>query len=55
MVVVDAVILMGGRAERLGGIAKGDLRVEGRTLLERVVSAAGVARRRVVVGEVGAS
>ncbi|WP_353814685.1 molybdenum cofactor guanylyltransferase [Agromyces sp. SYSU T00266] len=55
MGVVDAVILMGGRAERLGGIAKGDLRVEGRTLLERVVDAAAVARGRVVVGEVGAS
>ncbi|WP_430647308.1 molybdenum cofactor guanylyltransferase [Agromyces sp. GXS1127] len=55
MVVVDAVILMGGRAERLGGIAKGDLRVDGRTLLERVVGAAGGARQRVVVGEVGAS
>ncbi|MTH67606.1 NTP transferase domain-containing protein [Agromyces bracchium] len=46
---------MGGRAERLGGIAKGDLRVDGRTLLERVVAAAGMARQRVVVGDVGAS
>lgn len=55
MGVVDAVILMGGRAERLGGIVKGDLRVEGRTVLERVVAAAAVARGRVVVGEVGAS
>lgn len=53
--MIDAVILMGGRAERLGGIVKGDLRVEGRTLLERVVAAAGPARRRVVVGEVGGS
>ena len=55
MLVLDAVILMGGRAERLGGAAKGDLRVEGRTLLERVVAAADVARDRVVVGEAGAS
>ena len=46
---------MGGRAERLGGAAKGDLRVDGRTLLERVVAAADVARDRVVVGESGAS
>src|SRR5262245_37357371 len=46
---------MGGRAERLGGAAKGDLRVDGRTLLERVVAAAEVARERVVVGEAGAS
>jgi len=55
VLVIDAVILMGGRAERLGGISKGDLRVGGRTLLERVVDAAGVARDRVVVGESGAS
>ncbi|WP_353826439.1 molybdenum cofactor guanylyltransferase [Agromyces sp. SYSU T0242] len=55
MSVVDAVILMGGRAERLGGIVKGDLRVEGGTILERVVEAAEVARTRVVVGDAGAS
>jgi molybdopterin-guanine dinucleotide biosynthesis protein A len=55
VLVLDAVILMGGRAERLGGAAKGDLRVDGRTLLERVVDAAAVARRRVVVGGAGAS
>ena len=46
---------MGGRASRLDGAAKGDLRVGGRTLLERVVAAAGVARDRVVVGDAGAS
>jgi molybdopterin-guanine dinucleotide biosynthesis protein A len=55
VLVVDAVILMGGRATRLGGVAKGDLRVDGRTILERVVTAAGVARDRVVVGEAGES
>ena len=55
MLILDAVILMGGRAERLGGAAKGDLRVDGRTLLERVVAAADVARDRVVVGDSGAS
>jgi molybdopterin-guanine dinucleotide biosynthesis protein A len=55
VLILDAVILMGGRAERLGGAAKGDLRVDGRTLLERVVAAADVARDRVVVGESGAS
>ena len=46
---------MGGRATRLDGAAKGDLRVGGRTLLERVVDAADVARDRVVVGVAGAS
>lgn len=55
MVAVDAVILMGGRASRLGGHPKGDLRVGGRTLLERVVDAAAIARELVVVGDVGAS
>jgi molybdopterin-guanine dinucleotide biosynthesis protein A len=55
VLVLDAVILMGGRAERLGGAAKGDLRVDGRTLLERVVAAADPARDRVLVGEAGAS
>jgi len=54
-VLLDAVILMGGRASRLDGVAKGDLRVGGRTLLERVVAAAGGARDRVVVGDAGAS
>ena len=53
--LLDAVILMGGRASRLDGVAKGDLRVGGRTLLERVVAAAGGARDRVVVGEAGES
>ena len=55
VLLLDAVILMGGRASRLDGAAKGDLRVEGRTLLERVVAAADPARDRVVVGEAGAS
>ena len=55
VLVVDAVILMGGRATRLDGVGKGDLRVGGRTLLERVVDAAAVARNRVVVGEPGVS
>ena len=55
MLLLDAVILMGGRASRLDGAAKGDLRVDGRTLLERVVDAADVARDRVVVGVAGAS
>lgn len=55
MVAVDAVVLMGGRASRLGGTPKGDLRVEGRTLLERVVDAASAARELVVVGDPGVS
>lgn len=57
MLVLDAVILMGGRAERLGGGVKGDLRLAGRTLLEHVVDAAlaAPARSVVVVGEAGRS
>ncbi|HEY1105238.1 MAG TPA: NTP transferase domain-containing protein [Agromyces sp.] len=56
MIDVAAVVLMGGRASRLGGIVKGDLVVDGRTLLERAVAAgAVVAREVVVVGEPGRS
>lgn len=49
---LDAVILAGGRAERLGGASKPDLVVGGRTLLETAIDAAGSAgcARIVVVG-----
>ncbi len=47
---VDAVILAGGRARRLGGLDKGALVYEGRTLVERALAAASVAAHRVVVG-----
>jgi molybdopterin-guanine dinucleotide biosynthesis protein A len=46
----DAVILAGGRAERLGGRDKPGLRVGGRTLLERVAGAVRGARRIIIVG-----
>lgn len=48
----DAVILAGGRAARLGGASKPDLRVAGRRLLDIALSAAGGARQIVVVGDV---
>ncbi|MGY1834154.1 molybdenum cofactor guanylyltransferase [Blastococcus sp. SYSU DS0510] len=46
----SAVVLAGGRAERLGGQAKPQLRVGGRTMLGAVLDAVADARRRVVVG-----
>ncbi|KZE92753.1 Molybdenum cofactor guanylyltransferase [Agromyces sp. NDB4Y10] len=49
---VDAVILAGGRAARLGGVSKPDLMVDGRRLLTTAVDAARAAgcERIVVVG-----
>jgi molybdopterin-guanine dinucleotide biosynthesis protein A len=49
--IVDAVVLAGGRSSRLGTEPKAGLVVEGRTLLARTVDAATVARRTVVVGD----
>jgi molybdenum cofactor guanylyltransferase len=46
----DAVVLAGGRAARLGGQAKPQLRVGGRSLLEAALAAVAGARQRVVVG-----
>nr|WP_203942130.1 NTP transferase domain-containing protein [Planotetraspora thailandica] len=46
----DAVILAGGRAERLGGLDKPGALVGGRSLLERVASSVADARVLVVVG-----
>lgn len=46
----DAVILAGGRSSRLGGVPKARLVVDGLTLLERSLQAAGGAARIVVVG-----
>ncbi|MCX6499273.1 MAG: NTP transferase domain-containing protein [Arthrobacter sp.] len=46
----DAVILAGGRSSRLGGACKAGLTVDGATLLELSLRAAGGARRAVVVG-----
>lgn len=46
----DAVVLAGGRGQRLGGVRKPEVRVDGRALLDRVLDATGSARRVVVVG-----
>jgi molybdopterin-guanine dinucleotide biosynthesis protein A len=48
--VFDAVILAGGRSERLGGVPKQGLTYDGETLLRRSIAAAGGARAVVVVG-----
>lgn len=50
----DAIVLAGGRATRLGGVAKADLVVDGRTLLDRTLDAVSDAERIVVVGDVEA-
>ncbi|WP_153399111.1 NTP transferase domain-containing protein, partial [Ornithinicoccus halotolerans] len=46
----DAIVLVGGRARRLGGADKASLAVAGRTLLARALDAAGAAERTVVAG-----
>lgn len=46
----DAIVLAGGTARRLGGAAKPQLEVGGRTLLDRAVGAVSGAGRIVVVG-----
>lgn len=46
-----AVVLAGGRAERLGGLDKAAARIDGRTLLERALDAVVDAVEVVVVGE----
>jgi molybdopterin-guanine dinucleotide biosynthesis protein A len=50
--VYDAIVLAGGRAERLGGVAKPQLTVGGVSLLDRAVAAVSEAGRVVVVGPV---
>ena len=49
--IVDALVLSGGRGARLGGVAKAGLLVDGATLLERTVGALGAARSLVIVGD----
>ena len=46
----DAIVLAGGRGERLGGVSKADLELGGRPLLERTLDAVAGARAVVVVG-----
>ncbi|WP_030543618.1 DUF6457 domain-containing protein [Streptomyces albus] len=50
VLVYDAVVLAGGAAKRLGGADKPGLRVGGRPLLDRVLSACADAAGTVVVG-----
>jgi molybdopterin-guanine dinucleotide biosynthesis protein A len=49
-VIFDAVILAGGHSARLGGADKALVVVDGKTLLERTVDAAGAAGETIVVG-----
>jgi molybdopterin-guanine dinucleotide biosynthesis protein A len=48
--VYDAIVLAGGGAARLGGVDKPQLKVGGRSLLDRVVAAVADASRVIVVG-----
>ncbi|MFC3996459.1 molybdenum cofactor guanylyltransferase [Nocardiopsis sediminis] len=48
--VLDAVILAGGAARRMGGVDKPGLEVGGATLLERVAAAVWAGGRTIVVG-----
>lgn len=47
-----AVVLAGGKSARMGGVAKTELVVGGRSLIERVLEAAQAASPKVVVGNV---
>jgi molybdenum cofactor guanylyltransferase len=46
-------VLLGGKGRRLGGVAKGNLRLEGQTLLERMLSLAPHFAEVLLVGEDG--
>ncbi len=49
-VLVDALVLAGGKSSRLGSAPKAALLLDGQTLLERTVAAVANARHTVVVG-----
>lgn len=49
--LIDAVVLAGGRSSRLGSVPKATLRYQQHTLLERTLAATGFARHIVVVGD----
>ena len=51
----DAIILAGGRGERLGGVDKSSLVIGGQPLLGHVLAAASAAGTVVVVGRVQAN
>jgi len=46
----DVIVLAGGEARRLGGVAKGEVTVAGRAMLDHVLEAAAHARAVVIVG-----
>lgn len=48
--LIDAIVLAGGRSSRLDGVPKSSLRFEGRTLLQRTIDAVSFARAIVMVG-----
>jgi molybdopterin-guanine dinucleotide biosynthesis protein A len=50
-VVIDAIVLAGGRATRLGGASKAALRLDGRSMLEVTFAAVSGVRHIVVVGD----
>lgn len=52
--IVDAIVLAGGRSSRLDSVPKSELYLGGETLLQRTLSAARIARCTVVVGPVPA-
>lgn len=51
--LIDAVVLAGGRASRLGGTSKPALRYGQSTLLQTAIDAVSSARQTVVVGDAG--
>ncbi|WP_062072246.1 molybdenum cofactor guanylyltransferase [Demequina sediminicola] len=48
---LDAIVLSGGRASRLGGVDKGAIDIGGETMLQRTLRACAAAREVVVVGD----
>lgn len=50
-VQLAGIVLAGGRGARLGGVRKGDLRRDGRALLDRALSACAACAEVVVVGD----
>jgi len=50
-VIIDALVLAGGRSSRLGGVPKSSLMIDGRSLLDTALGAAAFVRCCVVVGD----
>lgn len=53
--VIDAIVLAGGRSSRLGTVPKAALKYRDRTLLQIAIESVGFARRVAVVGDVSNS